>query len=107
MAFNVAGMTTVGALSPIFRDEFDFAQWQKRILKNRIPVAVLQPHTNLSAYLGIDSGSTTTKIVVLNAQGEMIFDYYHTNDGNPIHAVEEGLGCCKINSTNRIAPCKL
>ncbi len=91
VAFNVAGMTTVGALSPIFRDEFDFAQWQKRILKNRIPVAVLQPRTNLSAYLGIDSGSTTTKIVVLNAQGEMIFDYYHTNDGNPIHAVEEGL----------------
>ena len=45
----------------------------------------------LDAFLGIDSGSTTTKIVLLDTKGRIIYDYYVPNGGNPIHAVEEGL----------------
>ena len=101
-----AGATS-GALAPIFRDDDDYRAWSERILKNRIPTrpnfgnsemqssrnAVIPKSGNseLRAYLGIDSGSTTTKIVVLDEEGRMMFDYYHTNDGNPIKAVEVGL----------------
>ncbi len=45
--------------------------------------------------IGIDSGSTTTKLIVVRAdknhQGEIIFSDYSMNLGNPIHAVEQAL----------------
>lgn len=43
------------------------------------------------ATIGIDSGSTTTKIVVLDENNRILYSYYHDNKGNPIKAVEEGL----------------
>lgn len=43
------------------------------------------------AYLGIDSGSTTTKIILLNSDKEILFTHYASNNGNPILAVKEGL----------------
>ncbi|MBE6331473.1 MAG: 2-hydroxyglutaryl-CoA dehydratase [Bacteroidales bacterium] len=90
-SFNVAGMTSAGALAPIFQSAEDYGQWAERILRNRIPSADIAPGQTLRGFLGIDSGSTTTKIVVLDSDGRMVFDYYHTNDGNPIRAVETGL----------------
>ncbi len=41
--------------------------------------------------LGIDSGSTTTKIVALDKQKRSLFSYYAPNKGNPIQTVREGL----------------
>lgn len=43
-------------------------------------------------YLGIDSGSTTTKIVVTDKDGNIAYGYYHANEGDPIEAVKKGLG---------------
>ncbi len=91
LAFQGVNAVSAGAMAPIFRDESDYRKWQQRILKNRIPVGNLKANTTFQAFMGIDSGSTTTKIVVLDEQGNMLFDYYHTNDGNPIKAVEAGL----------------
>ena len=42
-------------------------------------------------FVGIDSGSTTTKIVVTDIHARLLYSYYKINGGNPIKAVEEGL----------------
>lgn len=42
-------------------------------------------------FIGIDSGSTTTKIVVLDGDSRVLYSYYNMNGGNPIKAVEDGL----------------
>ena len=42
-------------------------------------------------FLGIDSGSTTTKIVVTDDRARIVYSYYANNNGNPIGAVEQGL----------------
>ncbi len=86
-----AGAASTGTLTPVFGSDAEYEAWQQRILKNRIPSAEMPSGKELNGYMGIDSGSTTTKIVVLDEQGQMVFDYYHTNDGNPIRAVEVGL----------------
>ena len=39
------------------------------------------------AYLGIDSGSTTTKLVLLDENDAILYDSYTSNKGNP-------LDCC-------------
>ena len=44
-------------------------------------------------FLGIDAGSTTTKLALIGTEGELLFSYYAGNQGNPIKtamtAVEE------------------
>ncbi len=52
-------------------------------------------NSTINAYLGIDSGSTTTKIVVLDGNERMLFSYYQNNNGNPTNAVKNGLNLLK------------
>ena len=43
------------------------------------------------AYLGIDSGSTTLKVVLTDADGSIIFSKYQSNQGKPIDVVKDTL----------------
>lgn len=42
-------------------------------------------------YLGIDAGSTTTKLVLIGENDELLFTYYEGNQGNPLQTVLTGL----------------
>lgn len=77
-------------LPPIFTSEEDYLAWKVEKAKNYVPVVDVSRATKRN-FLGIDSGSTTTKIVVINENGEIIFKYYAHNGGNPIDAVKHGL----------------
>lgn len=81
---------TASGLSPIFVDEDDYKAWRNRIESHNIKEVKLS-QGKTKAVLGIDSGSTTTKIVALNERGELLFHYYHNNEGNPIEAARRGL----------------
>lgn len=88
------GLTTVRTLStglkPVFESKEDYDKWLERISKHKIVTAELVPGEQ-NVFLGIDSGSTTTKIVVLDQDCRMLYSYYNTNGGNPVKAVESGL----------------
>jgi len=43
------------------------------------------------AYLGIDAGSTTTKLVLLAQDGAMLYKHYVSNGGNPLPVVKAQL----------------
>lgn len=43
------------------------------------------------AYLGIDAGSTTTKLVLIDETGRLLYSHYGRNDGNPLDVVLEQL----------------
>lgn len=93
---------TTQRLTPIFNDKADYEKWKqgKRTYATR-RVALQQGIVN--AFLGIDSGSTTTKIVVLDDKERILFSFYKNNNGNPIDAVKEGLNMllyeCEQNET--------
>lgn len=77
-------------LQPIFNGDRDYSEWQKRM--SRHAVAHSKLHNGWQdAFIGIDSGSTTTKIVVTDNDSNIIYSYYNANNGNPIEAVEKGL----------------
>ncbi|MBQ3483183.1 MAG: 2-hydroxyacyl-CoA dehydratase, partial [Clostridia bacterium] len=46
------------------------------------------------AYLGVDCGSTTTKLVLMSADKKILYTYYNSNKGNPVGIVREQL--CEI-----------
>ena len=46
---------------------------------------------HVRAYLGIDSGSTTTKLVLLDEKGEILDSFYASNEGSPLDIAREAL----------------
>lgn len=79
-------------LQPIFADDAEYAEWKGHKAESYVPIIDVNKYVpGQPTYLGIDSGSTTTKIVVINQEGEILYKYYAHNDGNPIQAVLHGL----------------
>ena len=81
-------------LKPVFSSAGDYAVWEKRISSHRISRASLREGVQ-DVFLGIDSGSTTTKIVVIDSDGNLLFTYYKPNGGHAIETVANGLALLK------------
>lgn len=75
-------------LPQLFTDEAELDAWTADKQRNNITYA---DHMPTEVYLGIDSGSTTTKIVAIDMQGRIVYQYYRSNEGDPIRTVTKGL----------------
>jgi predicted CoA-substrate-specific enzyme activase len=78
-------------LDPLFEDRQAFMTWKKTQTYSLIEKIPLNEYRGGKGFLGIDSGSTTTKIVVIGTNGELLFSWYQNNRGNPVDNVLEGL----------------
>ena len=87
---NTVSYTGNKQLQPLFNHKDELHAWQAEKLRYQIQKAPLTSG-NQDVTLGIDSGSTTTKIVVLNMKGQLIYSFYSSNNGNPIETVRTGL----------------
>ena len=75
---------------PLFADAADYEEFTRRHAKDS--VAVLPPEQYQGdAYLGIDCGSTTTKLVLVGEEGQLLWSFYDSNRGNPVDAVRRQL----------------
>ena len=45
----------------------------------------------VAGWLGIDAGSTTSKLALIEDSGELVDSFYAPNDGEPLRAVQRGL----------------
>ncbi len=79
------------SLQPIFKDKADYDTWRKEADSCALRQAAWKHDGEQTIYIGIDSGSTTTKIVALTPERELLYTYYRVNRGNPIATVVEGL----------------
>lgn len=78
-----AEMTEVQRLEPLFKDEEDLRVFRERHAKDKAKRGKLE-ETHGPVFLGLDAGSTTTKAVLVNKQGEILWDFYDVNAGNPV-----------------------
>ena len=86
-----APMEAERRLRPLFDDERQRQQWEQSRSQHRIDFVDLGKLAGQDCFLGVDSGSTTSKIVLIDEQGRVAFKYYTNNRGNAIQAVKEGL----------------
>lgn len=77
-------------LPPLFANEDDYEAFARRHATATTP-EVPAPDYNGDAYLGIDCGSTTTKLVLITENDELLYKYYSSNRGNPVDIVCEQL----------------
>lgn len=78
-------------LPAMFNSKAEFASWTKRHEQHRVARIDLLETRDKDLFLGVDSGSTTTKIVLIDEDGTLVDSYYHANNGDPIQAVKLGL----------------
>ena len=103
---NGNGNLASTGLEPVFASNEEYEAWKERISRHKMISSGLKAGTQ-DVFIGIDSGSTTTKIVVLDEDSRLLYSYYNINGGNPIKAVEEGLNqlndeCLKQNAVLNI-----
>ena len=77
-------------LRPLFESPEEYDTFIKRHEKDTVEWIDIEQYEG-DAYLGIDAGSTTTKVVLISANDEILYSYYASNKGNPLEVVKEQL----------------
>ncbi len=85
-----SGSNTYNSLPALFKDKDEYWQFHNRHMKASVPRVRFKPGGE-RIYIGIDSGSTTIKMTVINDQGELLDTWYQPNDGNPVPLIREQL----------------
>lgn len=70
-------------LEPLFKDQESYDRFRARHEKATVKREYMSNYHG-NAYLGIDAGSTTTKIAVVSDQGDLLYNFYSNNNGNPL-----------------------
>lgn len=96
-------------LQPLFKNQTEFEVWKKRHDRIKVPrvnletmetgskekecktSSELNPGLYRNFFLGVDSGSTTTKLVIVDDKGKLASGWYGANNGDPIEAVKKGM----------------
>lgn len=80
---NQGKLIPTNTLPPLFSDEEALRAFRKRHQEAVASEKPLQQHKG-PAFLGIDAGSTTTKVVLINDVGDILFSFYGNNEGEPL-----------------------
>ncbi len=77
-------------LKPLFANQEEYDAFIARHNAHSVPRKENEAYAG-DAYLGIDSGSTTLKVILTDADGSIIFSSYQSNQGKPIDVVRTTL----------------
>ena len=77
-------------LAPLFYANSDYEAFKQRHDKDKVKRADFKNFSG-DCFIGIDAGSTTTKIAVIDRDGNLLYSLYQNNGGNPLNSVKEML----------------
>ena len=81
-------MEATDRVDPLFKNEDELNEFRNRHAKAVTPKTDIKEAVG-PCYLGIDAGSTTLKVVLINANNEIIFSHYGPNHGKPLEKSQE------------------
>ena len=87
---SVSTRSEANLLPPLFETEEDYQEFRQRHSAADVVRRDIRDYRG-DAWLGIDCGSTTTKVALLSADRELLYTYYASNRGNPVQIVKEQL----------------
>ena len=78
-------------LPSLFTGEIERQRWEEAHTQHRVERVAVDRVAGEPCFLGVDSGSTTSKMVLVDAEGRVVFTHYANNNGNAIQAAQQGL----------------
>ncbi len=82
--------TTTKPLSPLFSIDAEYDAFKKRHSEAKVKKGSLEGFTG-DCFIGIDAGSTTTKLAIIDNEGSLLHSIYRNNEGDPLRSVTEML----------------
>ena len=77
-------------MEPLFADHAEYRTFTRRHERAKVSRAELASYAG-PVFLGIDAGSTTTKMALIGSSGELLWTYYAGNQGNPLKTAVSAL----------------
>ena len=84
--FKKSNYTESNHLQALFETKKDYEDFKARHDKDTVQRKELKNFSG-DCFLGIDAGSTTTKLVLIDNEGSILYDLYTNNGGNPLKSV--------------------
>ena len=78
--------TTTNPLKPLFVTDSEYEEFKESHNKDVVKKGDLKNYHG-DCFIGIDAGSTTTKLVVTDNEGTLLYSLYESNGGNPLKSV--------------------
>ena len=73
----------VERMEPLFENQFAYDEFTKRHNSHHVKTADIASYKG-NCYLGIDAGSTTTKVALVDEDGNLLYSFYSSNNGSPL-----------------------
>lgn len=83
-------LSTQNTLQPLFESDQDIQIFKERHKRHKVPRQNLEEYKG-KAFLGIDAGSTTTKIALVSETGSLLYSFYGSNKGDPLKLISNEL----------------
>lgn len=101
------GATTIGALlkklsgeikiefevtrmEPLFKDETDYNEFIEKHNVHSVKKGDISTYEG-NVFLGVDAGSTTTKVALVGEDGSLLYSFYDNNNGSPLKTTIKAL----------------
>ncbi len=86
---------------PLFDSTDEYRAFSARHSQTELEKEDIKLYTG-RAFLGIDSGSTTTKLILITPSGKILYSYYGVNNGQPLDTVVKAITDIREQSQGRI-----
>lgn len=80
----------VQRMQPLFKNESEYQEFTKKHSVHTIKKAKLSEYEG-NCFLGIDAGSTTTKVALVGEDGSLLYSFYSNNNGSPLKTTIKSL----------------
>ena len=105
------GATTIGALlkklsgeikiefevtrmEPLFKDETDYNEFIEKHNVHSVKKGDISTYEG-NVFLGVDAGSTTTKVALVGEDGSLLYSFYDNNNGSPLKQLRKFMNCSR------------
>lgn len=83
LSSNIKMEFEVERMEPLFADHSEYESFKARHAKHCVRTGSLACYRG-NCFLGIDAGSTTTKVALVGEDGSLLYSFYSSNDGSPL-----------------------
>lgn len=90
LASNIKMEFEVSRMDPLFASQEDYDEFSKRHSEHNVIKGDLGSYEG-DCFLGIDAGSTTTKVALVGEDGSLLYSFYSNNNGSPLKTTIKSL----------------